>query len=106
MMIRSDLSSLSRRSFLGLVGAGAGALTLGVSGCGTDQGSTGGLDQGGELDVWVLQDEAQNAVQARASESSSLRNTRRSVSSPGVRSGGSNFMCGGFIIAAAAIPRG
>jgi xylobiose transport system substrate-binding protein len=63
-------SPFSRRSFIGLVGAGAGVLTLGTAGCGDDddEGSGGGVDAPGEIDVWVLQDEAQNAVQNGAAQ--------------------------------------
>jgi xylobiose transport system substrate-binding protein len=51
---------LPRRSFLGLLGAGVGAgITGGLTGCGTDATSTGG---GGNFQVWVLQEEAQNVA--------------------------------------------
>jgi xylobiose transport system substrate-binding protein len=55
---------VSRRSFLGLAGLGAGALALGATaGCSDSKPGGGGTAAGGEIDVWVLQDEAQNAVQ-------------------------------------------
>ncbi|MEV1290214.1 extracellular solute-binding protein [Micromonospora sp. NPDC049679] len=59
----SHRSPVSRRTVMGLAGAGAGALILGTSACGDDPKGGGGLEAPGDLDVWVLQDEAQNAVQ-------------------------------------------
>ncbi|MGI5215245.1 ABC transporter substrate-binding protein [Plantactinospora sp. CA-290183] len=56
--------NLSRRSVLGL--AGAGAMLLGTSACGSDEDGSGGVDAPGEIDVWVLQDEPQNQVQTAA----------------------------------------
>lgn len=50
---------LPRRSFLGLVGAGVGA---GLVGCGTD--TTGGGGDG--IQVWVIQEESQNAAHRAA----------------------------------------
>jgi xylobiose transport system substrate-binding protein len=50
---------LPRRSFLGLVGAGVGAS---LAGCGTD--ATGG--SGGDIQVWVIQEEAQNVAHRAA----------------------------------------
>jgi xylobiose transport system substrate-binding protein len=53
---------LPRRSFLGLVGAGVGA---GLVGCGTDAtGGSGGGDN--EIQVWVIQEEAQNVAHRAA----------------------------------------
>lgn len=50
---------LPRRGFLGLVGAGAGAVVLGgAAGCSDD----GAGDGDGEFDVWVLQEERVNPV--------------------------------------------
>jgi xylobiose transport system substrate-binding protein len=53
---------VTRRSFLGLLGAGAGAMALGTAGCSDD---TGGASVS-EFDVWVLQQESQNVVQRAA----------------------------------------
>lgn len=49
---------LPRRSFLGLMGAGVGAGLLGTSACGTDSTSGGGA----RMQVWVIQEEAQNVA--------------------------------------------
>ncbi|OLF17063.1 extracellular solute-binding protein [Actinophytocola xanthii] len=54
------MSTLPRRRFLGLVGAGVGAGLVGTTSCGTD--ATGGGDGGGQMQVWVLQEEAQNVA--------------------------------------------
>jgi len=56
------MSTLPRRRFLGLVGAGVGAGLIGTTtGCGTDAtGGSGG--DGGRMQVWVLQEEAQNVA--------------------------------------------
>lgn len=59
-------SAVTRRSFLGLVGAGAAA-AAGLSACGEDTTSAGG-GQSGEFEVWVLQQESQNVVQRGAIE--------------------------------------
>jgi xylobiose transport system substrate-binding protein len=56
---------LPRRSFLGLLGAGVGASVLGTSACGTDSTSGGG---GGSIQVWVIQEEAQNVAHRGALE--------------------------------------
>ncbi|MPZ80036.1 MAG: extracellular solute-binding protein [Actinophytocola sp.] len=55
---------IPRRSFLGLVGAGVGA---GLVGCGTDTTGGGGGD-GGKIQVWVIQEEAQNVAHRAALE--------------------------------------
>lgn len=55
------MSTLPRRSFLGLVGAGVGAGLLGTSGCGTDATGGSGGDSG-RMSIWVLQEEAQNVA--------------------------------------------
>jgi ABC-type glycerol-3-phosphate transport system substrate-binding protein len=53
------MPTLPRRGFLGLVGAGAGAVMLGgAAACGDDGGGSGD----GEFDVWVLLDENVNPV--------------------------------------------
>jgi len=56
---------ISRRSLIGLAGAGVGAMVLGTAGCGGDGANTA-TDAPGQLDVWVLQDDVQNAVQSGA----------------------------------------
>lgn len=56
------MSTLPRRRFLGLVGAGVGAGLIGTTaGCGTDA-TGGGGGGGGRMQVWVLQEEAQNVA--------------------------------------------
>jgi xylobiose transport system substrate-binding protein len=55
-----------RRTFLGLAGAGAGALLFGAAGCGSD--SSPGQSEAAELDIWCLQDEVQNRIQRAALE--------------------------------------
>ncbi len=57
----TPLPPVSRRSFLGLLGAGAGAAVLGVAGCGN-----GDSPGASEIDVWVLQDSVQNKIQQGA----------------------------------------
>jgi xylobiose transport system substrate-binding protein len=54
------MSTLPRRRFLGLVGAGVGAGLVGTTSCGTD--ATGGSGGDGQMQVWVLQEEAQNVA--------------------------------------------
>lgn len=60
---RGATPGLSRRSLLGIAGAGAGAMLLGAAGCSDDDNGGGGPNAGGQLDIWVLQDVAQNEVQ-------------------------------------------
>lgn len=58
------MSTLPRRRFLGLVGAGVGAGLIGsTSACGTDAtGGGGDGGDGGRMQIWVLQEEAQNVA--------------------------------------------
>lgn len=57
------MSTLPRRRFLGLVGAGVGAGLIGsTSACGTDATGGGGDGGGGRMQIWVLQEEAQNVA--------------------------------------------
>ena len=55
---------VTRRSFLGLVGAGA--VTLGAAGCSAGSSSTSKGGSGGEFQIWALQDQVQNRVQKGA----------------------------------------
>lgn len=58
---------LPRRTFLGLLGAGAGAGLFGAAACGEDA-TQGGSAAGGEFQIWVLEEAKQNEVQRAALE--------------------------------------
>jgi xylobiose transport system substrate-binding protein len=65
----TSIDSVSRRTFLGLMGAGAGAVALGAAGCSAGSSSTsggGGSSGGGQFQIWALQDQVQNRVQQGA----------------------------------------
>jgi xylobiose transport system substrate-binding protein len=65
----TSIEPVSRRTFLGLMGAGAGAVALGTAGCSAGSSSTaggGGAAGGGQFQIWALQDKVQNRVQQGA----------------------------------------
>ncbi|MEN3356674.1 MAG: xylobiose transport system substrate-binding protein [Mycobacteriales bacterium] len=63
----TSIEPVSRRSFLGLMGAGAGALALGAAGCSAGSSSTsGGGSAGSQFQIWALQDQVQNRIQQAA----------------------------------------
>lgn len=63
----TSIEPVSRRNFLGLMGAGAGAVALGAAGCSAGSSSTGsGGSAGGTFQIWALQDQVQNRVQQGA----------------------------------------
>jgi xylobiose transport system substrate-binding protein len=66
----ASIDPVPRRTFLGLMGAGAGAVALGAAGCSAGSSSTGGGGgggaAGGEFQIWALQDQVQNRVQNAA----------------------------------------